>query len=242
MFIAGNCMWNPCAPRFPGDNGMVDANFVDGHRGVQDEYHMFTSCSTRQGDPHYHGKEAKCNDLYLGNYSTPEKGSDDDITEGLPFKALEPRLQWFRAEHFHRKRFMVEWIDPEAKNPENPHKHEIRRACESSITQAHKDQAKQKYINELNDIAEAKWEDMAHVKRAKVAGSIDKYKAAEVDKAMKEWPKKEMIAAWVVMLCGMCYVIDIIPVKFESYDDALYEELISIGATNGHVTLGAASV
>ena len=248
-YIAGHCDWNPWAPRFPGDNGLVDASFVSGKRGNQDEYHMFTSCAERKADIHYHGKDAKTKYLYLGKYSTPEKGSDDDICEVLQFKNLPRRLQWFRAEYFHRKThakeegFELEWRDPITGF--------MQRVCEDDVTQAHMDQAKQEYQDEVSMIAESKWEDLKDSKRAKLAGGLEEYKAVEIEDAMSKWQKqydnrtwykKDMIAAWVVMLVEKDYVIELIPVKFESYDESLYEELVSIGATNGHVTLGAAIV
>jgi hypothetical protein len=38
-YIAGHCDFNPWAPRFPGDNGLVNASFVSGKHGGQVEYH-----------------------------------------------------------------------------------------------------------------------------------------------------------------------------------------------------------
>jgi hypothetical protein len=46
-YIAGHRDFNAWALRFPGDNGLVDASFVSGKHGGQDEYRTMHKCRAR---------------------------------------------------------------------------------------------------------------------------------------------------------------------------------------------------
>jgi hypothetical protein len=54
--------------------------------------------------------------------------------------------------------------------------------------------------------------------------------------------RRSLLHGWIVMLIKKCHIIELIPVKFEFYDESLYQELVSIRASNGHVTLGVAII
>lgn len=66
-------------------------------------------------------------------------------------------------------------------------------------------------------------------------------KAREIAEAEQEgsWEKlsseKKNIAAWIQMLVGINARIDIVPVEFVDYDEALYKKLVESGANNGEV-------
>jgi len=85
----------------------------------------------------------------------------------------------------------------------------------------------------------------AEEKAQREAGGAEEYcKWASYDGAMMAFLQesnetKATTAAWVVMLRKKNYVIDLVPVKFSSYDEVLYQEIVKIDAVNGHVTLGA---
>jgi len=231
-YIAGQCDWNPWAPRFPGDNGLVDADFVS-HE--QEEYHMFTSVSNDSDSPLYHGKKKKGAYLYLGKYSIPEQGAEDDIVQGLRYEDLAPGLQWFRAEYYNRKGCALAWTDPIT--------NEQRQASADDITPEHYSRAQQEHCDEAVADAQGKWDDVSDADRAAVSGSWAACKKRALDDAKKTFHQQDAtVAAWVVMLRAKNYVINLVPVKFQRYDEALYEKLVAIGAASGHVNLGANSV
>lgn len=71
-------------------------------------------------------------------------------------------------------------------------------ACEADISEAHQDQAKQEYHDDVISIGESKWEDLTDAECTMVSGGLEEFKAAEIEKAMeKQDNEKEIIAAWL---------------------------------------------
>mmetsp|Transcript_3610 Transcript_3610/g.6062 ORF Transcript_3610/g.6062 Transcript_3610/m.6062 type:complete len:431 (-) Transcript_3610:136-1428(-) len=112
FYIAGRADWNPFTPAFPGDIGFVTSHFIpaDG----QEEFHLFTSCSTIKMGSHYYGKDVKGKYLYLGKYRRVPQDPDADVQEvcrTFMFSTLGEKSKVTFANLYVRKEEFVSWVD-----------------------------------------------------------------------------------------------------------------------------------
>jgi len=133
FYDAGQGDWNPWGSRFPGDDGLVEAQaFKDIEkevlkRGVfrsrQESFHLFVQCGKHPGEPQYQGPHARGKYMYMGRYRRKPQSTDDDVQEGSSFQLfpkIGPKTQFTMADwirqHSHRDEDIKKLARPEWAN------------------------------------------------------------------------------------------------------------------------------
>ena len=85
FYVAGDEVWNPFGPRFPGDCGLVNSWAFDGNK-EQKQFHLFIQCADQPHKRLWHGKLAAGGRMYVGVYKVPD---EDDPVMNVEFSKDE---------------------------------------------------------------------------------------------------------------------------------------------------------
>lgn len=96
FFVAGRSDWNPWGPRFPGDDGLLNAAaFYENASAIeaseQTLFHLFEMCHKSKENTRYQGKDARGGYFYAGIYRRSESGVSMTVTlnmDGLDGKSV----------------------------------------------------------------------------------------------------------------------------------------------------------
>ena len=95
VYIAGRNDFNPWDAAFPGDHGLVDADFFHGMPPDQKEFHYFRQCERSPWKRGYHGRRAAGTYLYLGKYQIDEETPEQTLKyKDLPSSTQDAYVEY----------------------------------------------------------------------------------------------------------------------------------------------------
>ena len=95
VYIAGRNDFNPWDAAFPGDHGLVDADFFHRMPPDQKEFHYFRQCERSPWKRGYHGRRAAGTYLYLGKYQIDEETPEQTLKyKDLPSSTQDAYVEY----------------------------------------------------------------------------------------------------------------------------------------------------
>jgi len=226
-YFAGHSDWNPWTPAYPGDVGFIESRWVkrievngidinnrfdkaDVDRSKQECFHCFLQCAKKAYLPYYLGPNAANKRLYLGRYRVvPDDRDEVNVVQKVfMFEALDWDNKITLAEWHVLHEDPIIWHNTDKKNTDK------KNTDKSPIVLT-------------TDLA------------------MDEYQQAAKIKAENEeeglWRKlslvKRQTRAFIEMLLGHKYQLEITPIEFVDYDEELYNKLVEIDAATGVVSM-----